>query len=99
MLGDMVGVNYFVDPRVDGVIPLQTTHPVTKADALELFQAALAPIGAALVENRNIYRIVPADQSATGTISTGRSAQTSVASNDNDITGALTPDHGLQAAR
>ena len=37
VLGDMVGVNYLVDPRVDGVITLQTTQPVTKADALELF--------------------------------------------------------------
>jgi general secretion pathway protein D len=93
VLGDMIGVNYFVDPRVDGVMSLQTTHPVTKADALELFQAALAPIGAVLVENRNIYRIVPADQSATGTISTGRGQQTNIASTDNDVTGAITPDH------
>jgi type II secretory pathway component GspD/PulD (secretin) len=47
----MVGVNYLIDPRVDGVTTVQTTQPVTKADALELFQAALAPIGATLVEN------------------------------------------------
>jgi general secretion pathway protein D len=71
VLGDMIGVNYVVDPRVDGVISVQTTQPVSKPDALELFQAALAPIGAALVENRGIYRIVPADQAATGTVSTG----------------------------
>ena len=57
------------------VTTVQTTQPVTKADALELFQAALAPIGATLVENRGIYRISPADQSATGTISTGRTPQ------------------------
>jgi general secretion pathway protein D len=72
ILGDMIGVNYVVDPRVDGVISVQTTQPVSKPDALELFQAALAPVGAALVENRGIYRIVPADQAATGTVSTGR---------------------------
>jgi general secretion pathway protein D len=72
VLGDMVGVNYVVDPRVDGVISVQTTQPVTKADALELFQAALAPIGAVLVQNRGIYRIAPADQAATGAIITGR---------------------------
>jgi len=71
VLGDMIGVNYVVDPRVDGVITVQTTQPVTKAGALELFQAALAPIGAVLVQSRGIYRIVPADQAATGTITTG----------------------------
>ena len=80
VLGDMIGVNYVVDPRVDGVISVQTTQPVSKPDALELFQAALAPVGAALVENRGIYRIVPADQAATGTESScgGTSGRASV---------------------
>jgi general secretion pathway protein D len=72
VLGDMIGVNYVVDPRVDGVVSVQTTQPVTKADALELFQAALAPIGAVLVQSRGLYRIAPADQAATGAIVTGR---------------------------
>jgi general secretion pathway protein D len=72
VLGDMIGVNYVVDPRVDGVISVQTTKPVNKADALELFQAALAPIGASLVQSRGIYRIVPVDQAATGVIATGQ---------------------------
>jgi len=71
VLGDMIGVNYVVDPRVDGVVSVQTTQPVNKADALELFQAALTPIGAVLVQSRGIYRIAPADQAATGAVSTG----------------------------
>lgn len=71
VLADMIGVNYVVDPRVDGVISVQTTQPVGKAEALELFQSALAPIGAVLVQNRGIYRIAPADQAATGAITTG----------------------------
>ncbi|MCG2632361.1 type II secretion system secretin GspD [Bradyrhizobium sp. WYCCWR 13023] len=73
VLGDMVGVNYVVDPRVDGVISVQTTKPVSKADALELFQTALAPIGAVLVQSHGIYRIAPADQGATGAVATGSS--------------------------
>lgn len=88
VLGDLIGVNYVVDPRVDGVISVQTTSPVTKADALELFQTALAPIGAVLVSNRGIYRIVPADQAATGTISTGDGAL-NVAAGSGDVTGAI----------
>jgi general secretion pathway protein D len=53
VLRDMVGEDYVVDPGsmgVDGVVSVQTTQPVNKADALELFQAALAPIGAVLVQ-------------------------------------------------
>jgi general secretion pathway protein D len=99
VLGDLVGVNYVVDPRVDGVVSVQTTHPVTKSDALELFQTALAPIGAVLVENRGIYRIVPADQSATGTISTGDGQRNVAATSDNkDITGAITDGHASRAS-
>ena len=99
VLGDLVGVNYVVDPRVDGVVSVQTTHPVTKSDALELFQTALAPIGAALVENRGIYRIVPADQSATGTISTGDGQRNVAAmSDDKDVTGAITDGHSARAS-
>ncbi|CUT11504.1 General secretion pathway protein D [Bradyrhizobium sp.] len=77
VLGDLLGVNYVVDPRVDGVVSVQTSNPVSKADALEIFQTAIAPIGAVLVQNRGIYRIAPADQSATGAVSTVRDATNS----------------------
>ena len=72
VLGDLIGVNYVLDPRVDGVISVETTRPVTKAEALELFQAALAPAGATLVQSRGVYRIVPTDQAATGIVATVR---------------------------
>ncbi|WP_024516246.1 type II secretion system secretin GspD [Bradyrhizobium sp. Tv2a-2] len=81
VLGDLVGVNYVVDPRVDGVVTVQTTKPVSKAEALEMFQAALAPVGAALVENRGLYRVLPADQGATGTVTTGRISPPAVGGN------------------
>lgn len=81
VLGDLIGVNYVVDPRVDGVVSVQTTRPVAKSEALEMFQVALAPIGATLVENRGIYRVLPADQAATGTVTTGRTAPNSVGGN------------------
>ena len=71
VLGDMIGVNYVVDPRVDGVISVQTTRPVSKAEAMDMFQTALVPIGAVLVQSRGTYRIAPADQAATGAIVTG----------------------------
>lgn len=77
VLGDLIGVNYVVDPRVDGVVSVQTSNPVSKAEALELFQTAIAPIGAVLVQNRGIYRIAPADQAATGAVSTVRDATNS----------------------
>ena len=82
VLGDMIGVNYVVDPRVDGVISVQTTRPVSKAEAMEMFQTALVPIGAVLVQSRGTYRIAPADQAATGVIATGNGpAESAIAGN------------------
>ena len=81
VLGDLIGVNYVVDPRVEGVITVQTTRPVAKSEALEMFQAALGPIGATLVENRGLYRVVPMDQGSSGTVTTGRTAPDSVGGN------------------
>jgi general secretion pathway protein D len=81
VLGDLIGVNYVIDPRVEGAITVQTTRPVAKSEALEMFQAALTPIGASLVENRGLYRVVPADQGSSGTITTGRTAPDSIGGN------------------
>ncbi|HEY7550101.1 MAG TPA: type II secretion system secretin GspD [Hyphomicrobiaceae bacterium] len=66
ILGDMLGVRYTIDPGVKGEITVQTPHPVTKAAAVDLFQAALRAGNAALVNVRGQYRIVPADQAVTG---------------------------------
>jgi general secretion pathway protein D len=66
ILGDMLGVRYTIDPGVRGEITVQTPHPVTKAAAIDLFQAALRSSNAALVSVRGQYRIVPADQAVTG---------------------------------
>src|SRR5207244_13653291 len=56
--------------------------PVSKAEAMEMFQTALVPIGAVLVQSRGTYRIAPADQAATGVIATGNGpAESAIAGN------------------
>jgi general secretion pathway protein D len=65
VLGDILGANYVVDPRLDGKITVHTTKPVTKAAALELFQSALRLSGAAVVQAGGVYKVVPLDQAAT----------------------------------
>lgn len=66
VLGDMLGIKYTVDPAIEGKITIQTPTPVSRADALDLFQAALRANNAALVRANGQYRIVPADQTAVG---------------------------------
>ncbi|CAN2533652.1 Type+3+secretion+system+secretin [Methylocapsa aurea] len=66
VLGDIVGVDYVVDPRIDGKVTVHTARPVKKSVAIELFQSALRVSGAAVVENDGVYKIVPLDQAAAG---------------------------------
>ncbi|WP_316187783.1 MULTISPECIES: type II secretion system secretin GspD [unclassified Bradyrhizobium] len=64
VLGDILGVKYTVDPGIEGRITIQTPKPVARAAVIDLFQAALRANNAAVVNNRGIYRIVAADQTA-----------------------------------
>ncbi|BAM86888.1 general secretion protein D [Bradyrhizobium oligotrophicum S58] len=64
VLGDILGVKYTVDPGIEGRITIQTPKPVARSAVIDLFQAALRANNAAVVNNRGIYRIVAADQTA-----------------------------------
>jgi general secretion pathway protein D len=66
ILGDLLGVRYTIDPSVKGEVTIQTPRQVTKAAAVELFQAALRASNAALVSTKGHYRIVPVDQALIG---------------------------------
>jgi general secretion pathway protein D len=59
VFGDVLELNYTVDPRVAGSITLQTTKPVTKAQLASAFESALHENGAAIVSSGGTYRIVP----------------------------------------
>jgi general secretion pathway protein D len=62
VLGDTLGLNYVIDPRVQGAVTLQTGQPVPAAALLGTMQTILELNGAALVEADNLYRILPADE-------------------------------------
>jgi general secretion pathway protein D len=66
ILGDILAVKYTVDPGIEGKITIQTPKPVARSEVVDLFQAALRSNNAALVNNKGIYRIVPADQAFVG---------------------------------
>jgi general secretion pathway protein D len=80
VLGDIFGVNFTVDPRLESRITVQTTTPTSRDGIAELFVSALRTIGAAVVQNGSVYRVVTADQAASGaTLGTNQaSGQTGV---------------------
>ncbi len=62
ILGDILGVGYSIDPRVQGTVSLASGRPIPKADALFVLENALRMSNVALVRERNGYRLVPATE-------------------------------------
>ena len=61
ILGDILGLGYSVDPRVQGTITLSSGRPVPKSRLLFVLESALRASNAALVHDTSGYRIIPID--------------------------------------
>lgn len=59
ILGDIMGYNYLVDPKVTGNITLQTSSPMSRQSLLDILEVSLATNGAAIVKKADRYEIVP----------------------------------------
>ena len=60
ILGDILGVGYIIDPRVQGTITLASGRAVSKADVLFVLENALRMSNVAMVRDRSGYRLIPA---------------------------------------
>nr|WP_183998337.1 type II secretion system secretin GspD [Rhizobium wenxiniae] len=67
VLGDALGLNYTVDPRISGKVTLQTTTPVSKDALIDIFEAALGMNGAVITKRNGSYQVVPASEAFTST--------------------------------
>jgi general secretion pathway protein D len=65
VLGEVLGVNYTIDPRVTGSISLSSRRPVQRGHVMVLLESALRAQGAVIIEQGGIYNIIPA-KDATG---------------------------------
>jgi len=75
ILGDVLGVGYTIDPRVQGTVTMASVRPVPKADALYVLENALRMSGVALVRDRTGYRLLPAPEAGPGGIDRNASAE------------------------
>src|SRR2546423_1797920 len=60
VLGDILGLGYIIDPRVQGTVTLASGRPVPKGDLLFVLESALRLSGASLVRDKRGYIILPA---------------------------------------
>ena len=66
VLGDVLGVNFTVDPAVQGTVTIASVRPLAERDLLALLETVLRMQGAALVDLDGGYAVVPADAAVGG---------------------------------
>jgi general secretion pathway protein D len=72
LLGDILQLNFVVDPRVQGNVTLASSGPIPRKDVLAAFESVLRMSNAAIVRSGNLVKIVPiTDASANGSVSAG----------------------------
>jgi len=59
IFGDVLKVNYIVDPNVKGRVNFRSVAPVAKDDVLPLMEVILRLNGIGIVEEAGLYRIIP----------------------------------------
>ena len=64
VLEDALGVNYVIDPSIEGIITVRTSRPIPAKDAVATLGSILSLNDAALVDVDGLYKIVPSDQAA-----------------------------------
>jgi general secretion pathway protein D len=64
LLGDGLGLNYVIDPRVQGNITLASTRQIARKDVLPVFESVLRMSNAAVIRESNLIRIVPLPEAA-----------------------------------
>jgi general secretion pathway protein D len=68
VLGDILHLNYTIDPKVQANITIQTSRPIRQQDVLPVIEETLRASGLALVEANGIYRVMNSDDAVhTGT--------------------------------
>ena len=61
VVGDVLGLNYYVDSKVQGTVTVETTRPLPRAAVLPALERVLRASGAALVQDNGLVRIMPLD--------------------------------------
>jgi general secretion pathway protein D len=59
ILGNMLHVNYAIDPSVHGTATLRTVAPLSESQLIPVLQSLLAQNNATLVSAGGVYRVVP----------------------------------------
>ena len=59
ILGNILHVNYTIDPSVRGTVTLRTASPLARSQLIPALQTLLSQNGAALIQTGGLYRVLP----------------------------------------
>ncbi|MEE9534071.1 MAG: type II secretion system secretin GspD, partial [Acidimicrobiia bacterium] len=59
VVGDLVGINYVLDPAVGGAVTIQTAGKISVSELLPTLEQILAVNGFTMVQVGDLYRVVP----------------------------------------
>jgi len=65
VLGQTLGVNYMIDPRVTGTVTMRTARPLPRDSVVGALEDVLAMSGAALVQSGDGFKVVPLSDATT----------------------------------
>ncbi|MCI0469787.1 MAG: hypothetical protein L0Y62_06970 [Nitrospirae bacterium] len=65
IFGDILKVNYIIDPRVKGRVNFRTVAPIPRSEALSIMEIIFRLNGIGIVEEGNLYRILPLSETPT----------------------------------
>ena len=72
LLGDTLGINFVIDPRVQGTVTLASFGSIPRNDILPVFENVMRMSNAAVVREGNLVKIVPIPEaSGNGSVSAG----------------------------
>lgn len=74
ILGNILHLNYTIDPSVHGTATFHTTTPLARSELLQVLQSLLDENGAGLEQTGTLYRVVPAATARAATMLTGNAA-------------------------
>ncbi len=66
VMGDMLGENYTIDPKVNGTVTIHTSQPINRAAVTPILETVLRMNGAAMVKESGAYKISPLNSALRG---------------------------------
>lgn len=71
VLGNILELNYVIDPRVTGTVTLQTSQPIAISDVLPTLETVLRLQGFTITHTGDIYAVAPTDAGLRGNVVPG----------------------------